>query len=166
MDSKTALRGPNASAGPFTRSTADVSRLRVRSAKPDSLTSSINQYGLSCTQKTKTYHWTSQVGLYHQHPRHPDHNQVHVQEPVAERPGLHFFPDHEYLSAPRQRRDQERCDRVARSTLPQSLCLRVLVLAVLSGRGLRHSAQEAVDLQSSCPELRSRNPLCGWYLIK
>ena len=155
MDAKTALRGPNSSAGPFARSTANAAHPRARSAKPVSLTSSGNQYGLSCTQNTKTYLWASQTGLGHDY---LDHRRMYVQErslKVSEHPvpGLHASPDHECLSPPHQ------SDRVARSALPQSPCARVLVPAVLSGRGMNtcpsnNNRRYSPSPPLSCPGVR------------
>ena len=52
MDANTALRGPNASAGPFASSTANATRPRFRSIQPLSLTSS-DQYESSRNQNTR-----------------------------------------------------------------------------------------------------------------
>ena len=52
MDAKTALRGLNASAGPFASSIANATRPRFRSIQPLSLTSS-DQYESSRNQNTR-----------------------------------------------------------------------------------------------------------------
>ena len=153
MDSKTALRGPNASAGPFARSTTAIARLRVRSTQPVSLTSSGGQYGPRCNQNTETHPWTSQTGPYHEYPRHPDHRQVHAQEwcpKIAELPvlGHHAPHDYEYLSPYRQSGDQECCSRVARSAGAQSPHVCVLSPAVLLGRGINIDSNSNSRLNS------------------
>ena len=79
MNAKTALRGPNASAGPFAISTANAARPRFRSTQPLSLTGS-GQYELQCKQSIVIHPWTSGTGSGHQHPRHPDNRRMCVQK--------------------------------------------------------------------------------------
>ena len=143
MDAKTVSRGPNAPAGPFTRSTANVARPRAWSVKPVSSTANNDQYGLLCTRNSKTYPWT---GLGHQHPHHPDHHRMCIQErslKVAECPvpGLRAPPNHEYLGPSYQGRNQGCRDRVARSALPQNPRVYVLVPAVPLGWGNEYLPQ-------------------------
>ena len=156
MDAKTAWRGPNASAGPLARSSANAARPRARSIKPLSLSSGSGQHGLSCTQDTKTHPQTPQTGLGH------DHHRMYVQErslKVAEHPvpGPRALSDHEYSSPSHQSRDQECCDRVVRSTLPQSPCVCVFVPAVLSGRGMNIAQQEQSTALTCIAALISRS---------
>ena len=137
MGSKTALRGPNASPSPFARSTTVIARPRVCSTQPLSLTSDSGQYGLLCSQNTKTCPWISRTGRGHDHPRYPDHRRMYIQRrppKVAEHPvpGLRALPDYEHLSRSHQSGDQDCYDRVARS-VPQSPRVYVLVPAVLPG---------------------------------
>ena len=125
MDSKTALRGPNASAGPIARSITAIVRPRVRSTQLLSPTSSDGQYGLWCNRYTGTHPWTFRTGLGHGHPRHPDHRRMYVQErslKVAGHrvPGLHVPPDYECLN---QSGDQKFCDRIPRAALSRSPCV-------------------------------------------
>ena len=118
MDSKTALRGPNASAGPFAIPTANAARPRARSTRPLFLTSS-GRCGLLCNRDTGTYPWTSRTGRgYHL---------------VL---GLRAPSDHEFLNPSRRSGVWGCCDRAVRSVLLRSHRAPVLVLAVLSGRGI------------------------------
>ena len=114
------------------------------------------QYGLSCTQDTKTHPRTPQTGLGY------DHHRMFVQErslKVAERPvpGPHALPDHEYSSPSHQSRDQECCDQVARSALPQSPCVCVFAPAVLSRRGMNIAQQELSTALTCIAALISRS---------
>ena len=130
MDSKTALRGMNTSAGPLASSTANAARPRFRSIQPLSLTRR-GQYGPLDVQNTKTCLQTSQTGLGHQQGQGWSLN-------VAERPlhGLH-----------------------GRSTLPRGPCVCV-VLAVLSGWRISVCDDSYIQLRSlvlssPCPGVRA-----------
>jgi len=141
------LRGPNASAAPFAIPTANAARPRARSTPPLFSTSS-HQYGLECYQNTSTYPSTSQAGLGHRHPRHPDHRQAYIQEwplEVVERP-------------------------VARSALLRSHHPRDLVLAqVLSERGINvgpnNYSQPHTCVVTLMPGSRCRGILRGGLLV-
>ena len=117
MDAKTALRGPNASAGPIARSITAIVRPRVRSTQLLSLTSSSGQYGLWCNRNTETHPWTF---LGHDRPRHPDQSLKVAGHRV---PGLHVHPDYECLNLSHQSGDQKCCDRIPRSAVPRSPCV-------------------------------------------
>ena len=128
MDSKTALRGPNASAGPIARSITAIVRPRVRSTQLFSWTSSGGQYGLWCNRNTETHPWTFRIGLGHDHPRHLDHRRMYVQQRSLKVagywvPGLHVPPDYECSNLAHQSGDQKCCDRIPRSALPRSPCV-------------------------------------------
>ena len=125
MDAKTALKGPNASAGPFARSITAIARPRVRPTQPFSLTSSSGQYGPWCDQNTKTHPWTSRTGLGHDHAHY---RRMYVQQRslkvVGHRiPCLHVPHNYECLNPSHKNGDRKRCDRIHRSGLPQSLCV-------------------------------------------
>ena len=157
MDSRTALRGPNASAGPFARSITAIVRPRVCSTQPFSLASSSGQYRLQCNQSTKSYPSNSQAGLGHEYPRNPDHRRMYVQQrspKVAEHPAP-GLPDYEHLSRSHQSGDQNCYDRVARSALPQSPRVYVLVPAVLSGSEMNMDSDNNSRLHSLASPLSS-----------
>ena len=154
MDAKTALRVPNGSTGPLARSGTNAARPRARSTKPLSLSSVAVNTDCRGTQNTKTHPQTRQTGLGH------DHYRMYVQErslKVAEGPvhGLHVLPVYEYSSL--QSRDQECCDRVVRSALPQSPCVCVFAPAVLSGRGMNITQQELLTALTCIAALISRS---------
>ena len=128
MDAKTALRGPNASAGPFARSITAMVRPRVRSTQRFSLTSSDGQYGPRCNRNTETHPWTFRIGLGHDRLRHLDHHRVYVQQRSLKVagyrvPGLHVPPDYECLNLAHQSGDQKCCDGIPHSALPWSPCV-------------------------------------------
>ena len=132
IDSKTALRGPKASAGPFAISTTSEAPPRTRSTIPLSLTGD-GQHGLPCHQNTGAHLWIPQTGLDHKSPCHPDHRRVYVRErslKVSSRltPGLRVASDPEGSNP-----SQQCCYQAARSVHPQSHHLHV-PLAMLSER--------------------------------
>ena len=130
-----ALRGVNASAGPFARSTANAARPRARSTQSLPLTSG-GRYGLWCNQNTKTHPSTPQTGPDYEYPRHPDHPRTDTHE--------------------RSLRGQECCGRVARSVLLRRPHLFALVPAVLPGYEVNigpnnYSRLHSLALVPSCP---------------
>ena len=144
MDSKTALRGPNASAAPLASSTTNAARPRARSTLPLSWTSS-GEYGLECYQNTEAYPQSSQTGRDHEHPRRPDYLKV-AERPI---PGLRPPSDYKFPSLSQRDGDGECRDRVARSGLPWS------PLAMLSEQGTSTRPNNYSQLHS-LPLLLSR----------